>query len=143
MLRGELAARRRWSCGSPAGTLNWPPDMCSSVAALFTIWSSASRLKLTVMISTIGRMPPSAAPIPAPTNADSDSGVSRMRSGPNSSSRPEADREAAAVAADVLAHQEDALVALQRLADRLAHRLAVGGLTCGRVSVRSSAPGSL
>ena len=29
-----------------------------------------------------------AAPIPAPTNADSDSGVSRMRSGPNSSRRP-------------------------------------------------------
>ena len=55
---------------------------------MFTIWSSASRLKLTVMISTIGRMPPSAAPMPAPTKADSDSGVSRMRSGPNSSSRP-------------------------------------------------------
>ena len=71
-----------------SGTSNWPPDMCGSVAALLTIWSSASRLKLTVMISTIGRMPPSAAPMPAPTNADSDSGVSRMRSGPNSSSRP-------------------------------------------------------
>ena len=41
-----------------SGTLNWPPDMWRSVAALFTIWSSASRLKLTVMISTIGRMPP-------------------------------------------------------------------------------------
>ncbi len=40
------------------------------------------------MISTIGRIPPSAAPIPAPTNADSDNGVSRIRSGPNSSSRP-------------------------------------------------------
>ena len=71
-----------------SGTLNWPPDMCSRVAALFTIWSRASRLKLTVMISTIGRMPPSAAPMPAPTNADSDRGVSRIRSGPNSSSRP-------------------------------------------------------
>ncbi len=70
------------------GTLNCPPDMCSSEAAVFTIWSSASRLKLTVMISTIGRIPPSAAPMPAPTNADSDSGVSRTRSGPNSSSSP-------------------------------------------------------
>ena len=40
-----------------SGTLNWPPDMCRKVAALFRIWSSASRLKLTVMISTIGRMP--------------------------------------------------------------------------------------
>ncbi len=62
--------------------------MCSRVAALFRIWSSASRLKFTVMISTIGRMPAIAAPMPAPTNADSDSGVSRIRSGPNSSSRP-------------------------------------------------------
>ena len=70
------------------GTCSWPPDMWQSVAALLTIWSSASRLKLTVMTSTIGRMPPIAAPIPAPTNADSDSGVSRMRSSPNSSSRP-------------------------------------------------------
>ena len=71
-----------------SGTLNWPPDMWRSVAALLTIWSSASRLKLMVMISTIGRMPPSAAPMPAPTKVDSDSGVSRMRSGPNSSSSP-------------------------------------------------------
>ena len=71
-----------------SGTRNWPPDMCGIVAALLTIWSSASRLKLTVMTSTIGRMPPSAAPMPAPTKPDSDSGVSRMRSGPNSSSRP-------------------------------------------------------
>jgi hypothetical protein len=70
------------------GTGNWPPDMWHSVAALFTIWSSASRLKLTVMISTIGRRPPSAAPMPAPTNADSESGVSRMRSSPYSSSSP-------------------------------------------------------
>ena len=71
-----------------SGTPSWPPDMCRSVAALLTIWSRASRLKLTVMISTMGRMPPSAAPIPAPRNVDSDSGVSRTRSGPNSSSSP-------------------------------------------------------
>ena len=62
--------------------------MCSRVAALFRIWSSASRLKFTVMISTIGLIPAMAAPIPAPTNADSDRGVSLIRSGPNSSSRP-------------------------------------------------------
>ena len=53
-----------------SGTPNWPPDMWRKVAALLTIWSSASRLKLTVMISTIGRMPPSAAPMPAPTKVD-------------------------------------------------------------------------
>jgi len=55
---------------------------------VFMIWSSASRLKLQVITSTIGRIPPSAAPIPAPTKADSDNGVSRTRSGPNSSSIP-------------------------------------------------------
>ena len=71
-----------------SGTLSCPPDMCRRVAALLTIWSRASRLKLTVMISTMGRMPPSAAPMPAPRNVFSDSGVSRTRSGPNSSSRP-------------------------------------------------------
>ena len=70
------------------GTLNWPPDMCSSVAAVLTIWSSARRLKLTVMISTIGRSPPIAAPMPAPTNPDSESGVLRTRSRPNSSWSP-------------------------------------------------------
>ena len=71
-----------------SGTLNWPPDMCRSAAALFNTWSSASRLKLMVITSTMGRIPPSAAPIPAPTKADSESGVSRMRSGPNSASIP-------------------------------------------------------
>jgi hypothetical protein len=70
------------------GTLNWPPDMWRRAAAVLTIWSSGSRLKLTVMTSTIGRMPPSAAPMPTPTKPSSDSGVSRTRSGPNSSSRP-------------------------------------------------------
>ena len=70
------------------GIWNWPPDMCGMAAALLTIWSSASRLKLTVMTSTIGRMPPIAAPMPAPTKAASESGVSRIRSGPNSSRSP-------------------------------------------------------
>lgn len=71
-----------------SGTENCPPDMWRSVAAVFTIWSSASRLKFTVITSTIGRRPPSAAPMPAPTKASSESGVSRTRSGPNSSSKP-------------------------------------------------------
>ncbi len=62
--------------------------MCAIVAALFMIWSSASRLKLQVMISTIGRSPAIAAPMPAPVKPFSASGVSMIRSGPNSSSRP-------------------------------------------------------
>src|SRR5690242_1768359 len=40
------------------------------------------------MISTTGRMPAIAAPMPAPTIAISEIGVLRTRSGPNSSSRP-------------------------------------------------------
>jgi hypothetical protein len=71
-----------------SGTENCPPDMCLSSAALFTIWSSASRLKFTVITSTIGRMPPSAAPTPAPVKPSSESGASRTRSGPYLSSRP-------------------------------------------------------
>ena len=63
--------------------------------------------------------------MPAPTNADSDSGVSRMRSSPNSSSRPLLTANAAAIAADVLAHQEHARIALHRAADRFAHGFAI------------------
>jgi hypothetical protein len=62
--------------------------MCRSVAALLTIWSIASRLKFTVMTSTIGRRPFGAAPMPAPTKAASERGVSRTLSGPNSSRSP-------------------------------------------------------
>src|SRR4051812_12555147 len=40
------------------------------------------------MISTTGRIPAIAAPMPAPTIAISEIGVLRTRSGPNSSSRP-------------------------------------------------------
>ena len=71
-----------------SGTLICPPLMWRIAAALLTIWSSASRLKFTVITSTIGRIPPIAAPMPAPTNADSDRGASRIRSGPNSSRKP-------------------------------------------------------
>ncbi len=45
-------------------------------------------MKSWYMISTIGRMPETAAPIPAPTIAISEIGVLRTRSGPNSSSIP-------------------------------------------------------
>ena len=50
--------------------------------------SIASRAKLTVMISTIGRSPAIAAPTPMPTIVFSEIGVSRTRFSPNSSSSP-------------------------------------------------------
>ena len=45
------------------GTLNWPPDICRSFAALFRIWSNATAEKFHVMNSMIGRSPTIAAPI--------------------------------------------------------------------------------
>jgi hypothetical protein len=81
--------------------------------------------------STMGRRPPSAAPMPAPTKPSSDSGVSRMRSGPNSSSRPLLTRVAAAVAADVLAHQEH----------RAGRRCSASRMACRRPRGRSSRGG--
>ena len=90
--------------------------MCSSVAALFTIWSSASRLKLTVM--TLDDRPHAAE-----RRADAGADERRLRQrrvadplGAELLEQSLAHGEAAAVAADVLAHQEHALVAQQRLA---------------------------
>ena len=71
-----------------SGTLTWPPDSDRSLAALLTIWSMASRLKLIVMISTTGRSPIIAAPMATPVNPSSQIGVSRTRRGPNSASSP-------------------------------------------------------
>ena len=81
-------------------------------AAELMIWSIASSAKLTVMISTIGRSPAIAAPTPMPTIVFSEIGVSRTRFSPNSSSSPSRHLEGALEDADVLAHQEDRLVAL-------------------------------
>src|SRR6476646_7694151 len=57
-------------------------------AAWLMICSQASVRKSSYMISTTGRMPCMAAPMPAPTIAISEIGVLRTRSGPNSSSIP-------------------------------------------------------
>jgi hypothetical protein len=84
----------------------------------------------------MGRMPAAAAPMPAPVKPDSDSGVSRMRSSPNSVHQPLRHRVAAAIGAHVLAHQEHAVVADHRVADRLFHRLAIGHLDGLRRGVR-------
>ena len=62
-------------------------------------------------ISAIGRMPMSAAPEAAPTMAISEIGVSMTRSRTEVVDQPGAGLERAAVDADVLADEEDALVA--------------------------------
>ena len=66
-------------------------------------------------ISAIGRMPISAAPIEAPTIADSLIGVSITALGPELLEEAGGDAEGAAVGADVLADHEDARVALHLL----------------------------
>ena len=71
-----------------SGTETWPPDIVRCFAAWLTSCSIEIVRKSSYMISTIGRMPWIAAPIPLPTIAISEIGVFRMRSGPNSSSRP-------------------------------------------------------
>ena len=70
------------------GTENWPPLMYRMFAALLTIWSIATRLKLKVMNSTIGRSPTIAAPMPIPQKPSSEIGVSMIRRGPNLASIP-------------------------------------------------------
>ena len=65
VLRGELPA----GAGRHADDerhRQLPAGHVRSVAALLRIWSSASRLKLTVMISTIGRIPPHRGADPGP-----------------------------------------------------------------------------
>ena len=63
------------------GTANWPPLMYRMLAALLTIWSIATRLKLNVMNSMIGRSPAIAAPMPMPAKPSSEIGVSTTRWG--------------------------------------------------------------
>ncbi len=71
-----------------SGQRTSPPNIAPILAAWLTTWSIATSRKLSVMISTIGRSPSIAAPIPAPTKPSSEIGVSRTRSSPNSSIRP-------------------------------------------------------
>ena len=71
-----------------SGTPTVPPNMYRIFAAWFTTWSIATRMKLIVMISTTGRRPIIAAPMPAPTKPSSEMGVSRTRSAPYFSHSP-------------------------------------------------------
>ena len=80
-----LPAPPPWGIRSTQGTEHCPPVMNRSFAAWVAIWSIASPLKSTNMISATGRMPTSAAPVAAPTIVFSEIGVLRTRSGPNSS----------------------------------------------------------
>src|SRR5256712_3544902 len=62
-------------------------------AASFTICSNAGAWKSANCISATGRSPPIAAPIAMPTMLDSATGVSMIRSAPNSSMKPSETRK--------------------------------------------------
>ena len=119
------------------GTATLPPNICEILAAWFTTMSIATRMKLIVMISTTGRRPSIAAPTPAPTKPSSE--IGRLADALAAPLLPEAggDLVGALEAADLLAHQEDALVARELLVERAPQRLAVGHVRHPRVSFRS------
>ena len=70
------------------GTFTCPAVTKYIWQAWLMIWSMAMGMKSTYMISTMGRMPCMAAPMPAPTIAASEIAESRTRSGPKCSSIP-------------------------------------------------------
>ena len=67
------------------GTEKAPFERKRIRAASDRIWFIAGKMKSANWISGTGRSPATAAPIETPTIIDSDSGVSRTRSPPNSS----------------------------------------------------------
>ena len=112
-----------------SGTANCPPDMWRMVAALLTIWSSARQAEIhrhdldDWAQAAHGRTDPGA-----------DEGRLRERRVANAFlakflQQPLGHRIAAAIAPNILTHQEGARIVPERLADRLLDRLTVGGLT--------------
>ena len=97
----------------------------AAFAAKFVIWSKAHEMKSMNCISATGRRPIIAAPIAAPTIADSrDRRVDdALRAEPLEQAG--GDPKRAAVDADVLAQDEDPLVALHLLPERVVDRLDV------------------
>ncbi len=73
---------------STSGTDTWPPDIDRNLAAWLTISSIAPRVNSTKLIDATGRSPVRAAPTEAAMMIASEIGMSMMRSGPNSSTRP-------------------------------------------------------
>jgi hypothetical protein len=70
------------------GTEICPPVMYRALATSLAIMSKQTAMKSENMISAMVGIPVIAAPAAAPMMACSEIGVSRTRSGPNSSSRP-------------------------------------------------------
>ena len=119
------ASRTPPPCGprTTSGTVFLPPSMKRNFAAWLAIMSMVSAMKSKIWISTTGRIPAIAAPTPQPTNVASEIGVSPHPRLAELLHEPCAYREDAAGLADVLAHQEHALVTRHLLAQRLVESL--------------------
>ena len=107
------------------GQPNCPPDMYSIFGALLMIWSAATRQKLQLMNSMIGRSPYIAAPMPRPEKPVSLMGVVDDAAGAEFVEHPLADLVRPVVFGDLLAHEEDTLVGTHLLLHRLTQGLAV------------------
>ena len=105
--------------------------MCCIFAAWFTIWSIASKLKLIVISSTIGLIPPIAAPIAAPTMPEF--GDRRIDHPLAAIFLLEAagDDIGAAIRADILTKHYHAFVAVHLLGDGFAESVAIAQFTSG------------
>ena len=90
------------------------------------IWSAAWNEKFQVIISTIGRIPIIAMPIAAPVKPPSAIGRVDHPLRPEAVEQAIGDEVRAAVDADVLAQDDDRLVALHLFGHRGAQRLAIG-----------------
>ena len=121
--RAELVPAAAWH-PTTRGTRTWPPNMYGIAAAWLTIWSIASSAKLTVMISTIGRRPPIAAPTPIPTMEFSEIG-GWTRFSPELVEQPLGDLEGSLKHSDVLSHDQHVLVAAHLLSHRVPERLRI------------------
>ena len=93
--------------------------------ALFTTWSKATKEKLKVMNSMIGRSPTMAAPTPMPANPFSLIGVSMIRLGPETFEQTLAHFVGAVVFGDFFSHQKDIRIALQLFRERFVQRLTI------------------
>ena len=107
------------------------------VAALLTIWSSAKQAEIDR--HDLDDRPHAAEGRTDPGADKGRFGKRRVADalGTELVEQSLGDRIAAAIAPDILAHQEDARIGQQRLADRLADRLAVGDLDACTTSRRS------
>jgi hypothetical protein len=131
MLRGQLLARARRHADDQRHAELAVRHM-PKVAAVLRIWSSAKQREIDRHHLDDRPHAASAAPMPAPVKPDSDSGVSRMRSSARTCPAGPWRRRSSRRRADILAHQEHAIIAspsrpiaaLDGLAIGHGHRLA-------------------